>query len=44
MSGLACTVSLMISPGATALTVIPKGASSRASARVIATTAPLDAT
>ncbi len=44
MSGFACTVSLRISPGATALTVIPLGPSSRASARVIATTAPFDVT
>ena len=44
MSGLACTESLRMSPGATALTVMRLGPSSRASARVIATTAPLDVT
>ena len=44
MSGLACTVSLRIRPGAMAFTVMPAGPSSRASARVIATTAPLDVT
>ena len=44
MSGLACTVSLRMRPGATALTVIRSGPSSRASARVIATTAPFDVT
>jgi hypothetical protein len=44
MSGLSCTVSLRIRPGATALTVMPSGPSSRASARVIPMTAAFDVT
>ena len=44
MSGFAWTESLRMNPGATALTAMPSGPSSRASARVIATTAPFDVT
>ena len=43
-SGLTTTASLIVSPGAIALTQILCGPSSRASDRVIETTAPFEAT